>query len=48
MRALRIPRRFSGVVDFDKPSGRVPDAQLPTMEERMDDIRAVMGAAMLG
>jgi class 3 adenylate cyclase len=40
--------RFSRVVDFDKRgtglSDRVPDARLPTMEERMDDIRAVMDA----
>ena len=44
-------RRFARVVDFDKRgtglSDRVPDAQLPTMEERMDDIRAVMDAAGL-
>jgi class 3 adenylate cyclase len=44
-------RRFSRVVDFDKRgtglSDRVPDAQLPTMEERMDDIRAVMDAVGL-
>lgn len=41
-------RGFSRLVDFDKRgtglSDRVPDAQLPTMEERMDDIRAVMDA----
>jgi pimeloyl-ACP methyl ester carboxylesterase len=44
-------RRFARVVDFDKRgtglSDRVPEAQLPTMEERMDDIRAVMDAAQL-
>jgi class 3 adenylate cyclase len=44
-------RRFARVVDFDKRgiglSDRVPDAQLPTMEERMDDIRAVMDAVGL-
>ena len=44
-------RRFSRVVDFDKRgtglSDRVPDAQLPTMEERMDDIRAVIDAVGL-
>jgi class 3 adenylate cyclase len=44
-------RGFARVVDFDKRgtglSDRVPDAQLPTMEERMDDIRAVMDAAGL-
>jgi pimeloyl-ACP methyl ester carboxylesterase len=43
--------RFSRVVHFDKRgtglSDRVPDAQLPTMEERMDDIRAVMDAVGL-
>ncbi len=43
--------RFARVVNFDKRgiglSDRVPDAQLPTMEERMDDIRAVMDAAGL-
>jgi class 3 adenylate cyclase len=44
-------QRFASVIDFDKRgtglSDRVPDAQLPTMEERMDDIRAVMDAAGL-
>ena len=44
-------RMFSRVVDFDKRgtglSDRVPDAQLPTMEDRMDDIRAVMDAVGL-
>jgi pimeloyl-ACP methyl ester carboxylesterase len=43
--------RFARVVDFDKRgtglSDRVPDAQLPTIEERMDDIRAVMDAVGL-
>ena len=43
--------RFARVVNFDKRgtglSDRVPDAQLPTMEERMDDIRAVMDASGL-
>jgi pimeloyl-ACP methyl ester carboxylesterase len=42
-------RRLSRLVTFDKRgtglSDRVPDAQLPTMEQRMDDIRAVMDAA---
>jgi pimeloyl-ACP methyl ester carboxylesterase len=42
-------RRFARVVEFDKRgtglSDRVPDESLPTMEERMDDIRAVMDAA---
>ena len=40
---------FSRLIVFDKRgtglSDRVPDAQLPTHEERMDDIRAVMDAA---
>jgi pimeloyl-ACP methyl ester carboxylesterase len=44
-------RRFARVVEFDKRgtglSDRVPDDRLPTMEERMDDIRAVMDAAGL-
>jgi class 3 adenylate cyclase len=44
-------RRFSRVVDFDKRgtglSDRVPESQMPTMEERMDDIRAVMDAVDL-
>jgi pimeloyl-ACP methyl ester carboxylesterase len=43
--------RFSRVVDLDKRgtglSDRVPDDHLPTMEERMDDIRAVMDAVGL-
>jgi pimeloyl-ACP methyl ester carboxylesterase len=40
---------FSRLIVFDKRgtglSDRVPDAQLPTHEERMDDIRAVIDAA---
>src|SRR6266567_2916577 len=40
---------FSRLIVFDKRgtglSDRVPDDQLPTHEERMDDIRAVMDAA---
>ncbi len=40
---------FSRLILFDKRgvglSDRVPDAQLPTMETRMDDVRAVMEAA---
>jgi pimeloyl-ACP methyl ester carboxylesterase len=40
---------FSRLIVFDKRgtglSDRVPDAQLPSHEERMDDIRAVMDAA---
>jgi len=43
--------RFARVVEFDKRgtglSDRVPDDKLPTMEERMDDIRAVMDAVGL-
>ena len=42
-------RGFARLATFDKRgtglSDRVPDARLPTMEERMDDIRAVMDAA---
>lgn len=40
---------FSRVIVFDKRgvgmSDRVPDSQLPTLEQRMDDVRAVMDAA---
>jgi len=40
---------FSRLIVFDKRgtglSDRVPDSQLPTHEERMDDLRAVMDAA---
>ncbi|MFL5959965.1 MAG: adenylate/guanylate cyclase domain-containing protein [Gaiellaceae bacterium] len=40
---------FSRLILFDKRgtglSDRVPDAELPTLEERMDDVRAVMSAA---
>src|SRR5437764_3331734 len=40
---------FSRLIIFDKRgtglSDRVPDSQLPTHEERMDDLRAVMDAA---
>src|SRR6184192_124928 len=40
---------FSRLIVFDKRgtglSDRVPDDQLPSHEERMDDIRAVMDAA---
>ena len=43
--------RFARVVEFDKRgtglSDRVPEDKLPTMEERMDDIRAVMDAVGL-
>jgi pimeloyl-ACP methyl ester carboxylesterase len=44
-------RRFARVLEFDKRgtglSDRVPVDRLPTVEERMDDIRAVMDAAGL-
>jgi pimeloyl-ACP methyl ester carboxylesterase len=40
---------FSRLILFDKRgtglSDRVPDNQLPTLEERIDDLRAVMDAA---
>lgn len=40
---------FSRLVIFDKRgtglSDRVPDAELPTLEQRMDDLRAVLDAA---
>ena len=40
---------FSRLILFDKRgtgmSDRVPDANLPTLEQRMDDVRAVMDAA---
>ena len=40
---------FSRLIMFDKRgtgmSDRVPEANLPTLEERMDDVRAVMDAA---
>ncbi|MBV8727723.1 MAG: adenylate/guanylate cyclase domain-containing protein [Candidatus Eremiobacteraeota bacterium] len=40
---------FSRLIVFDKRgtglSDRVPDDQLPTLEQRMDDVRAVMDAA---
>jgi len=40
---------FSRVIVFDKRgtgmSDRVPGAELPTLEQRMDDVRAVMAAA---
>lgn len=40
---------FSRLITFDKRgtglSDRVPDAELPTLEQRMDDLRAVMDAA---
>jgi pimeloyl-ACP methyl ester carboxylesterase len=43
--------RYARIVEFDKRgtglSDRVPEDRLPTMEDRMDDIRAVMDAAGL-
>jgi class 3 adenylate cyclase len=48
-RFLRRLASFSRLILFDKRgtglSDRVPHDQLPTLEERMDDIRAVMDAA---
>src|SRR5919197_2074731 len=48
-RFLRRLSRFSRLILFDKRgtglSDPVPDANLPTLEERMDDGRAVMDAA---
>lgn len=45
---LRRLASFSRLITFDKRgtglSDRVPDDQLPTLEERMDDLRAVMDA----
>jgi len=45
---LRRLASFSRVITFDKRgtglSDRVPDEQLPTLEERTDDMRAVMDA----
>jgi pimeloyl-ACP methyl ester carboxylesterase len=45
---LRRLASFSRLILFDKRgtglSDRVPDAALPTLEERMDDVRAVMDA----
>ncbi|MGH2451662.1 MAG: alpha/beta fold hydrolase [Candidatus Limnocylindria bacterium] len=48
-RFLRRLASFSRLIVFDKRgtglSDRVPVEQLPTLEERMDDVRAVMDAA---
>ena len=48
-RFLRRLASFSRLILFDKRgtglSDRVPIAQLPTLEQRMDDLRAVMDAA---
>jgi class 3 adenylate cyclase/pimeloyl-ACP methyl ester carboxylesterase len=47
-RFLRRMASFSRLIFFDKRgtgmSDRVPDTQLPTLEQRMDDVRAVMDA----
>jgi class 3 adenylate cyclase/alpha-beta hydrolase superfamily lysophospholipase len=47
-RTLRRLASFSRLILFDKRgtgmSDRVPDTALPTLEERMDDVRAVMDA----
>jgi pimeloyl-ACP methyl ester carboxylesterase len=48
-RFLRRLTQFSRLILFDKRgtglSDRVPDSELPGLEERMDDVRAVMDAA---
>jgi pimeloyl-ACP methyl ester carboxylesterase len=48
-RLLRRLASFSRLIVFDKRgtglSDRVPVAELPTLEQRMDDVRAVMDAA---
>jgi len=48
-RSLERPGSFCRVINFDKRgtglSDRVPVDQLPTLEQRMDDVRAVMEAA---
>ena len=48
-RFLRRLSSFSRLIVFDKRgtglSDRVPEDELPTLEERMDDLRAVMDAA---
>src|SRR3954466_11979207 len=47
-RALQRLASFSRLILFDKRgtglSDRVPEAALPTLEQRMDDVRAVMDA----
>lgn len=51
-RFLKRPASFSRLIVFDKRgtglSDRVPHAELPPLEERMDDLRAVMDAASPG
>ena len=48
-RFLRRLASFARLILFDKRgtglSDRVPDRELPTLEDRMDDVRAVMDAA---
>lgn len=48
-RFLQRLAAFARVIIFDKRgtglSDRVPDSELPTIEQRMDDVRAVMDAA---
>ncbi|MGH8526684.1 MAG: alpha/beta fold hydrolase, partial [Gammaproteobacteria bacterium] len=48
-RFLRRLASFSRLIMFDKRgtglSDRVSDSALPTLEQRMDDVRAVMDAA---
>jgi pimeloyl-ACP methyl ester carboxylesterase len=48
-RFLRRLASFSRLILFDKRgtglSDRVPNDELPTLEQRMDDVRAVMDAA---
>jgi len=48
-RFLRVLASFSRVIVFDKRgtgmSDPVPEDRMPTLEERMDDVRAVMDAA---
>ena len=49
VRVLERLASFCRVIVFDKRgtglSDRLPTAELPTLEERMDDVRAVMDAA---
>src|SRR5436305_274536 len=48
-RALQRLASFTRLIIFDKRgtglSDRVPESALPTLEQRMDDVRAVMDAA---
>ena len=49
---LRRLASFSRLILFDKRgtglSDRVPNSELPTLEQRMDDVRAVMDAVGIG